>query len=466
MDSGSQKLLESATIRTLHAHNFSRSSTQASLVLTDLFSRYLHLLTSTCGKYAQHAGRTKLSIRDVVEALSELGMDVAELKEYASIEGAELGRYAIKSARRMEDLNDFRGAFSLAYTFGPCFLTILAANLQEGLKQDVDDVVPLEYRPFSPPPEDSSEDEDQEMEDVEAYSELTIPRDPLEDVNMADLQIRPSRPPDAPLSPVSNPSSPVSRRYANSSWDPPEHIPDFLPAFPQPTIEESRPASPSHDESRNIHFLNPLAQETEEQPDPTGAITAAAPSDFNTRVPYDQSSLAAVPEWHLHFPTISADTTTQPSYPIPQKDRALYGAYHGLLTSTLEPSQHTAGRHRVAMSMLELMSGQTGKSRWDLPDTLFGSVMGNKPRVTVMAPSHPVPLNKGASDAKFPVTSSATGIIESGWSEGSEALVNRQGGRMGLLAKAVLPVRETYLPPHTFLNMLYIGACSRPVYSS
>jgi histone H3/H4 len=109
MENGAQKLLESATIRTLHAHNFSRSSTQASLVLTDLFSRYLDLVTSTCAKYAEHAGRTKLSIRDAVEALDELGVGVAELKEYCAIEGAELGRYSIKSARRVEDMNEFRG---------------------------------------------------------------------------------------------------------------------------------------------------------------------------------------------------------------------------------------------------------------------------------------------------------------------------------------------------------------------
>lgn len=109
MDSGAQKLLESATHRTLHAHNFSRTSSQASLVLTDLLARYLNLLSLTCAKYAQHAGRTRLTALDAVNALDELGVGVEELSEYCALEGYELGRYALKSARRVEDLNEFRG---------------------------------------------------------------------------------------------------------------------------------------------------------------------------------------------------------------------------------------------------------------------------------------------------------------------------------------------------------------------
>jgi histone H3/H4 len=114
MESGSYKLLESATHRTLHAHSFSRSSSQASLVLTDLLSRYLMLLSTTCAKYAQHAGRTGLSIRDAIGALDELGVSVDELSEYYSSEGKELGRYAFSSARRVEDLNEFKGQLGCA----------------------------------------------------------------------------------------------------------------------------------------------------------------------------------------------------------------------------------------------------------------------------------------------------------------------------------------------------------------
>jgi hypothetical protein len=281
---------------------------------------------------------------------------------------------------------------------------ISAAQLNDGLKQEQDDVIPLEYCPF--------DDEDVDMDEAEED----------EDVVMDDISL-------------DMPPSPIPRRYSRPDWLPPDHIPDFLPPFPVPTIQESRPASPSPIPE------HPSMLETEERLEPSGAITAAAPSDFNTRVPYDQSSIALLPEWHLHFPNLPPEPTPQITYPLPQKDRALYAAYHGLLTSTPETSQHNPARHRVAMSLLELVSGHSGKGRWDLPDTLFGNLVANKPRVSIMAPSHPVPLNKTIVDAKLPVTAPTTGILDSGWSEGVEALVNTQGGRIGLLAKEVLPVR-------------------------
>lgn len=109
MDTGAKKLLESATYKTLHAHNFSRSSSQATLVLTDLLSRYMTLLTSTCAKYAEHAGRLNVSIKDTASALDELGVGVEDLKEYCASEARELSRYAVHTARRTEDLAEFNG---------------------------------------------------------------------------------------------------------------------------------------------------------------------------------------------------------------------------------------------------------------------------------------------------------------------------------------------------------------------
>jgi histone H3/H4 len=114
MDSGTHKLLESATHRTLHANNFSRSSSQASLVLTDLLSRYLSLLSTTCTKYAQHAGRNGLTAWDAFCALEELGVSMEELKEYCATEGSELGRYTVRSVRRVEDLNELKGQLGRA----------------------------------------------------------------------------------------------------------------------------------------------------------------------------------------------------------------------------------------------------------------------------------------------------------------------------------------------------------------
>ncbi|KAG6838157.1 hypothetical protein C0991_001464, partial [Blastosporella zonata] len=108
MELAAAKLLESATHRTLHAHAFSRSSTQASIVLTDLLSRYLALLAGTCAKYASHAGRTGVTVHDALGALGDLGVEMDELREYAATEGRELARYALWTARRVEDLGELK----------------------------------------------------------------------------------------------------------------------------------------------------------------------------------------------------------------------------------------------------------------------------------------------------------------------------------------------------------------------
>lgn len=109
MDPAARKLLESVTHETLHAQNFARSSTQASGVLTDVLHRYLELLTTTCAKYAEHAGRLSLTFRDALSALDELGLPVNELSEYAATEGRDLARYTGHSQRRVEDLAEFKG---------------------------------------------------------------------------------------------------------------------------------------------------------------------------------------------------------------------------------------------------------------------------------------------------------------------------------------------------------------------
>jgi histone H3/H4 len=109
MDAGAHKLLETVVLKTLHAHSFTRSSSQASLALTDLLSRYLVLLATTCSQYAQHAGRLNITVRDAMCALDELGVSMDELHEYCGTEGDELARYSGHCAKRQEDLSEFKG---------------------------------------------------------------------------------------------------------------------------------------------------------------------------------------------------------------------------------------------------------------------------------------------------------------------------------------------------------------------
>jgi Wiskott-Aldrich syndrome protein len=79
------------------------------LLLTDLLSRYLSVLTSSCARYAHHAGRLNLTVKDALSALNDMGVNVDELAEYCKSEGKEFSRYAVQTARRLEDLREMKG---------------------------------------------------------------------------------------------------------------------------------------------------------------------------------------------------------------------------------------------------------------------------------------------------------------------------------------------------------------------
>jgi len=102
------QILHTTTIRTLHAQNFNKASTEATHDLTDVLSRYLTLLAETCARYAQHAGRTNVTIWDAVSALGEIGVEIGELREYAEGEAKELIRYTAQTARRADELAEIR----------------------------------------------------------------------------------------------------------------------------------------------------------------------------------------------------------------------------------------------------------------------------------------------------------------------------------------------------------------------
>ncbi|KAJ3512170.1 hypothetical protein NLJ89_g3678 [Agrocybe chaxingu] len=358
MESGAHKLLESATQRTLHAHAFSRSSSQASLVLTDLLSRYLSLLTATCAKYARHSGRTNLTVRDALASLEELGVTLEELDDYCSTEGKELNRYALYSARRVEDLQEFK------------------SQLADGLRQDRDDAIPLEYMRCPTPlleeldsgdEQDSEEDGEGETdggshpEDHQLTNGMDVD-DPLVAISALPRKRPPSRPttPPLPLSPVSNPSSPRRKRPRRTGWEPPAHIPNFLPPFP--SVSDDTPPSPvDHDSTLQSQAMMPPGHIAEAAAEKTAAtlsqsLTTAAASDFLVQV-----------------------------------EQSLLQAYHYILTHPpprelppLNPS-----RHKVAMA---LMHDSQTNPRWTTADSLFATVAPCPPRVATIGPSYPVAI--------------------------------------------------------------------------
>lgn len=265
---------------------------------------------------------------------------------------------------------------------------------------------------------------------------------------------RPSTPP-LPLSPISNPSSPSRKRARTSNWEPPEHIPDFLPPFP--TVSDDIPVSTSDvplTPQITPHTMPLPAQildaAPEKQPVTTlsQSLTSAAASDILVQVPYSQSSLSSIPEWHLPSgpPSSSSSQSRQAPLPTPQVEPSLLSAYHYILTHpppTELPSLNPS-RHKVAMALIK--QAQTNV-RWNPADTLFGSVGPCPPRVATIQPSYPVAIGdtqgskEGADkDLKLPPTASRPVA----GSERIAPFISQQTSRIPELARHILPVCVTF----------------------
>jgi hypothetical protein len=271
----------------------------------------------------------------------------------------------------------------------------------------------------------------------------------------------PSTPP-LPLSPISNPSSPSRKRPRTASWKPPPHIPAFLPPFP--TIEPPPSRAPSPHDSQTVETqpaeLMPPPPDKPPVPAPQ-AMTALTASDYLAQVPYSQSSLSSIPEWHLPTPPKSFKSQSRKNaLPALQSEPALFKAYHHILThpppSTPPPS--TVSRHKVAMAFL---SQTQNMPRWDAADSLFSTVAPCPPRVAVIGPSYPVPISdpiNGKLDAKDkdfrfpPAIPRPVSTIER-----LTPLLGQQSHRIPELARHVLPVSSLLI--NTFNLLMPYIAC-------
>lgn len=276
-----------------------------------------------------------------------------------------------------------------------------------------------------------------------------------------DVPMRGPRPieplPILPLSPVSNPASPTYRkRHRPVDWDPPDHVPEFLPPFP--TMEDA-PPSPQAE-------VMPEPIQQQQQAAPAEALTSLAGADWLMPVPYNQSSLASQPEFHLpaHLPL---PEPREPKLPTPKADQALIGAYHHVLThrqSTNTTANGNPLRHKVAMALLSLAQNTP---RWDVPDTLFSNMTSNQARVTAMGPAHPIALGdshgaqvmKNNKDFKFPTVTQRTVVAP----DKLTSVVSQPSSRLPDLSKLVLPVRllpqyDHFAGVHCLSSLKYMRA--------
>lgn len=340
------------------------------------------------------------------------------------------------------------------------------AQLADGLRHDRDDKIHLTYAPYEP--------RDQEIQDIDEDEDMDVDEPPI------TPQKRPSPLP-FPLSPVSNPtSSPSRKRQRTAGWQPPEHVPDFLPPFP--TAAPPSPVSPPPlplpeiEEQQQHQMLPPMLPpplniklERPQLPPPLQSsaqqtMTSSAASDYLVQVPYSQSSLSSVPEWHLPPSSALPPSTHQlrnlsQAQSTPQTEHSLLAAYHYILThppplhplfpgrTTIPPTAAAVpigpntllpSRHKVAMTLLYQTQAL---SRWEPADSLFGTAAPCSPRVAAIGPTYPVPIdekekNAPNKDLKFPpVPARPVGAPER-----IVPVVSQQGSRIPDLARHVLPV--------------------------
>ena len=337
---------------------------------------------------------------------------------------------------------------------GPILCTLsvsfLSAQLADGLRQNHDDAIPLQYA-RCPTPLLNGLDSEEEEGSEDGYEDESrvesLPNGADMDTGSSPLRAGAKRPsPPLPLSPISNPSSPPRKRPRTSNWDPPEHIPDFLPPFP--TVSDDVPVDV--DVAPTPHIPQPSmagpSTLTETQPEKASAtlaqsLTTAAASDFLVQVPYSQSALSSVPEWHLpSAPPSSSSPPRQPQrLPIPIPEQSLIQAFHYILTNP--PSKElpplNPSRHKVALALIQQSQSNP---RFNPADSLFGTVAPCPPRVATIGPSHPVAIGKSEGndkDTKLPVAASRpVAAIER-----IAPFISQQTSRIPELAHLVLPVR-------------------------
>ncbi|KAI5990460.1 hypothetical protein EDD15DRAFT_2388816 [Pisolithus albus] len=289
-------VVDSVVIKILHAHSFARTSSQALSVLSNILARYLVLVASACGQYAELAGRSRLSASDVVACLNELGTDVDELSGYCSNEGIDLSRYAASSVKRLDDLAEFKSTLRDIWLF-------------------------LLFNPMR----------------VYTASQVIFWR-----AYLLHKHIRLSR---------RDPSRPASRSSSVEYGDDDDDVNDFLP--PLPGASEPRPASPPP-VPEQVKLERPPSPLPQHIASTTGAdyttqvpyadsVLATAPP-WHLPNPLAQATAAAAA---ARFPT-------------PSPQQALLSAYHHILTHPVDQvAPPNPAKHKVAMALLAQIQSNT-----------------------------------------------------------------------------------------------------------
>jgi histone H3/H4 len=98
MEETLQAHLRQPILKILHSHGITKASSISLQVFASLLDKYLKSTVESCQEYANHAGRTSLSVDDVLESLEEMGTVLDDLKDYLEVECGVASRNAADGA--------------------------------------------------------------------------------------------------------------------------------------------------------------------------------------------------------------------------------------------------------------------------------------------------------------------------------------------------------------------------------
>ncbi|KAG8721373.1 hypothetical protein FRC09_007992 [Ceratobasidium sp. 395] len=408
MESTAYAHLHRATLRTLHSHSFTSSSSIAAHTLTSLFASYLDLLARSSTARANNSGRTGVGWNDVLGAMDEMGVGADEMMGWCRSEAAEVGRkYVVAPKERevyhlsreererekeREKVGKEKGrgvlgvsswqANGVGVSVGPGVeearrkeLVEVDEYVSEGLVRDPSSAIHLVYAqlPSPGPSDDEGEDEDEERP-YEVYS--------------ADV-----KPPVVlPLSPVSNksrspspghPNGTSSKRTRANGWtsSPPDYIPDFLPPFP--SVHDAPPVHNQASPTRAIKLRSKSITGAQDVSTSTGAVSYARSALANlppsllppitppAALPLINSNpgLGTVAEPGIALREALAQYTSSPTPPFP------FPA--GTITAT--GANNAPARSKAA----RILAGALSQA-FDASDSLFGPWGGVEPRASAV----------------------------------------------------------------------------------
>lgn len=459
MENTAHAHLHRATLRTLHSHNFTSSSSIASHTLTTLYASYLDLLARACAARAQHAGRTGVGWADAVGALEEVGVTIEELDGWGRTEAGEVGRKYVVAAKDKDfygldrdkekakagDGGKGRGVLGVSswhangvgVSVGPGVeearrkeLVEVDEYVSEGLVRDPSSWIPLVYAQLPSPVQSDDEDEQDDSRPYDVYAP-DMDSKPNGDANGIAL----------PPSPVSRSPSPKRARTDRWATSPPDHVPDFLPPFPSITTPPpvSAPAQTSPVKSRHKsvpsisasgaipYVRSALANVSPASLPPINPPNALPPIQANTGVGTVASPSVALRE-------AMAQYTSEPTAPFPfSTNISATGAAGG-----------SAARSRAARVLASALT-----QAFDASDSLFGA-WGGVETSSVGGHGEGVPVFLDAQGEMMTGKKSLDKVGPLAISGVGGRVVPREediGSVMGYLNSSILPLARTFLAP-------------------